>query len=346
MRAPHEGVACVPSDPGGAPGAGAASVNAAVPSPDPGAAATSASATHQHLLNVVLAEIGPDGAGDALRLLDAGCGDGLLLAFLARSLAHHRPRLAVHLHGFDVHDHGVQPRDYFRRTLERLQTQVPGPPWAQRLALISDREAWPWPAGSFDMVVSNQVLEHVRDHHHFMTQLCRVLRPGGVSVHVFPSRHCWIEPHLHMPFAHRIGSPLASARYIEWASRLGFGRHDPALETRRDYAHRHADYLARNVNYKTVQALQALAQACGLEADFGHTAGLFTTKLRMLLGRPPGAAHVSLRGSTTSLPRATLPFRWLSSVTLLLRRPDTAGDHPEPVAAPQACGHRAEAHRP
>ena len=304
-----------------------------------------ASVTHQHLLDVMLAHVGSATPGNLLRVLDAGCGDGLLLAFLARGLAWHRPDRVLELHGFDVHDHGVQPKDYFDRTLDLLRTQVPDTPWEQRLALISDRAPWPWPEARFDVVVSNQVLEHVRDHRHFLTQLRRVLRPGGFSVHVFPTRHCWIEPHLHIPFVHRIGTPKGVARYIEVATRLGFGRHDPACESRRAYALRHADYLAHNVNYRSVRELHALGMQSGLEVEFGHTAGLYLTKLRQLLGRSPRPVRAQPPQPPGAPPRGALPYCWLSSVTLVLRRPESGCAENEAIAAPTLRADRSEVPR-
>lgn len=39
---------------------------------------------------------------------------------------------------------------------------------------------------SFDVVLCNHVLEHVTDDHRCMTELCRVLRPGGIAVMQVP----------------------------------------------------------------------------------------------------------------------------------------------------------------
>lgn len=303
--------------------------SAAKASPDPSPGSTGAlargagsappplSVMHQHLLNVAVSRLA-FGRGP-VRLLDAGCGDGLLLAYLARGLEHHFPRAEFELYGFDVGNHGVQPPDYFRRTIETLQSRVPWQRWDGRLALISDRDRWPWPADTFDVVVSNQVLEHVRDHRLFFSELRRTLAPGGFSVHVFPTRHCVVEPHLKIPFAHRIGNRAMTARYIEFATRLGLGRFDARVETRRGFAVRHADYLAENVNYRSVPEIQDLATKCGLRASFRHTPGLYSAKLRALLGKT-GATRLWTDGREPGARAATFPFRLLSSVTLILTR--------------------------
>lgn len=43
-------------------------------------------------------------------------------------------------------------------------------------------EKWPLEDGSVDVVCSNQVIEHMLDTDHFVSEVLRVLRPGGVAV--------------------------------------------------------------------------------------------------------------------------------------------------------------------
>lgn len=45
----------------------------------------------------------------------------------------------------------------------------------------------PYPAGSFDIVFTSNVLEHVRELEAMMREIGRVLAPGGLAVHVVPS---------------------------------------------------------------------------------------------------------------------------------------------------------------
>jgi ubiquinone/menaquinone biosynthesis C-methylase UbiE len=60
----------------------------------------------------------------------------------------------------------------------------------------------PFEDASFDAILSNQVLEHVPDIEVVARELARVLKPGGMSLHLFPHLGVWREPHTRVPFLH------------------------------------------------------------------------------------------------------------------------------------------------
>ena len=64
----------------------------------------------------------------------------------------------------------------------------------------------PFDNDEFDMVVSNEVLEHVQNHEEAFREIRRVLKPTGISIHIFPSRHTPVEPHVFVPLATMIRS--------------------------------------------------------------------------------------------------------------------------------------------
>lgn len=49
----------------------------------------------------------------------------------------------------------------------------------------------PFEANSFDVIFCNHVLEHVRDDHLALTEMLRVLRPGGWAILQIPIFHPW-----------------------------------------------------------------------------------------------------------------------------------------------------------
>lgn len=68
--------------------------------------------------------------------------------------------------------------------------------------------------GSFDVVISNQVLEHAMDLPAIFREIRRILRPGGVSLHAFPSRWSLLEQHVSVP----LGGVFRSRSYLRfWA---------------------------------------------------------------------------------------------------------------------------------
>jgi SAM-dependent methyltransferase len=62
----------------------------------------------------------------------------------------------------------------------------------------------PFDDASFDMVFSVTVFEHVMDYDSALAEIRRVLRPDGISVHLFPAPWKPIETHAFVPFAARV----------------------------------------------------------------------------------------------------------------------------------------------
>ena len=54
--------------------------------------------------------------------------------------------------------------------------------------LVCDATRLPFRDASFDFIFSSSVLEHIRDRGPLYRELRRCLRPGGVMVHIMPSR--------------------------------------------------------------------------------------------------------------------------------------------------------------
>ena len=59
----------------------------------------------------------------------------------------------------------------------------------------------PFVDNTFDFVLSNQVFEHVKNYSSALSEITRVLKPGGISFNIFPPRYKIIEPHVKVPFA-------------------------------------------------------------------------------------------------------------------------------------------------
>ena len=127
------------------------------------------------------------------RILDFGCGSGrhtyeYLDAGFARTT------------GFDVKDYvrlrDPQDRRYFA------------------FAEGDGSDGIPFPDDTFDFITSTSVFEHVLKPAEIVPEIARVLKPDGVTLHVFPSRWRPVEPHIHVPFG---GAIQARAWLAFWA---------------------------------------------------------------------------------------------------------------------------------
>jgi SAM-dependent methyltransferase len=284
------------------------------------------SITHLHLLAVINSELPLAPSENAVRILDIGCGNGRLLEYFAHELARLHASVPIELHGIDVHDHGVQAQGFFDRAVEHLTSVCPDHPWKERLHLIADGDAWPFPDGYFHFAVSNQVLEHVRDHAAFLRELRRTLSEGGVSAHLFPLRHYIFEGHLHLPLVHRFRNTDLLRAYIRACSRLGLGKY-PAHRrefgtTLDEFVERHADYMQYFTNYLSQTEILRLAKHERFRASFRYSHGFYTNKLRAVLGLPSKLQYRRVRPVTFDW-LSTFLLRYVSSVTLFLTKDET-----------------------
>ena len=110
-----------------------------------------------HRIRVALALVPP---GEVTRLLDLGAGDGFVTARFAEAL---RASLGVAV------DVGVpEPLAPLSQPVQRAAARLPGP--------------LPFRSGCFDVVVSLETIEHLLDPDELLSEVHRVLAPGGCLI--------------------------------------------------------------------------------------------------------------------------------------------------------------------
>jgi SAM-dependent methyltransferase len=62
----------------------------------------------------------------------------------------------------------------------------------------------PFDDDTFDLVFSVTVFEHVMDYDTVLAEIRRVLKPGGISIHVFPGPWQFLESHVFVPWASKL----------------------------------------------------------------------------------------------------------------------------------------------
>src|ERR1039458_8920908 len=77
---------------------------------------------------------------------------------------------------------------------------------------------------SFDLVVNNQVLEHVADLDAALAEIHRVLKADGAVLSIFPARDVFREGHIGIPFSHWFPkNSRLRFYYVRGLRRLGLG---------------------------------------------------------------------------------------------------------------------------
>ncbi|WP_448591309.1 class I SAM-dependent methyltransferase [Thermoflexus hugenholtzii] len=110
---------------------------------------------------------------EGARILVDGCGIGIYVEALRA--------FSPEVHGLDI-DAGYL-REARRRGIGCL--------------VQAAAEALPYPDGSFDVILSHEVIEHVADDRRAVAEMVRVLRPGGRILLFCPNRWFPFETHGH-----------------------------------------------------------------------------------------------------------------------------------------------------
>ena len=86
--------------------------------------------------------------------------------------------------------------------------------------LCGDGAALPLPDGSVDIVICNQVYEHIVDPDGMSREISRVLAPGGAAFFGLGNKYQVIEPHYRLPFLSWVPERVAD-RYVAASGRAG-----------------------------------------------------------------------------------------------------------------------------
>jgi SAM-dependent methyltransferase len=225
------------------------------------------------------------------RVLDFGCGAGRTI----RSL---RARGYVNAFGYDVGDGrnllGIDRDNISVGTLLNLQL--------------------PYEDNSFDLVVSDQVFEHVQDQVRVFQELYRITRPGGHGLHIIPARYMPLEGHIHVPF----GGVIQHRWWYKLWALLGIrNKHQQGLSADETADH-NAYFVTDATRYVATSCYRVLWKAIGFEYEFGEQQFFDThprQSMRMIgkLGWP-----------------AMCLYRTFRSRIVHLRKPDTTAGREKP----------------
>lgn len=109
----------------------------------------------------------------------------------------------------------------------------------------------PFEDNTFDFIFSNNVFEHVQNYQETISELARVLKPGGYCLHFFPSRWRPIESHIYVPFS----SVIQSNWWLYFWVLLGIRNEWQDCNTIKERNIRFYNYLRQETNYLSRQQL-------------------------------------------------------------------------------------------
>ncbi len=120
----------------------------------------------QRRLSVIFDDLLPESLENA-RMLDLGCGTG----WFSKGACERRARVV----SLDISP-----------ALARIARRR-----AQTLAISADACRAPFAAGSFDLIISSEMLEHLPEPERGIQEIARLLAPGGIAILTTPNRH-WL----------------------------------------------------------------------------------------------------------------------------------------------------------
>ena len=120
-----------------------------------------------------------------IKILDWGCGRGDLVKFLNDQ-------------GYDCYGLEIETNS---KIINQLNLDSNNDIY-NKLSFIKDNNITKFNSNYFDIVITNQVIEHMSNKISFIEELKRILKTGGFSYNILPAKYRLIEVHLRMPFVH------------------------------------------------------------------------------------------------------------------------------------------------
>jgi SAM-dependent methyltransferase len=205
-------------------------------------------------------------------VLDYGCGAGTVVKMLRAA-------------GFDAYGVDIRWPGHDAGDLEDSELGRQG-----ILRYYDEGGPLPFDDDSFDVIVSDQVFEHVAPLEASLREIERVLRPGGVAYHHFPSKSVWREGHIGIPFSHRLPPGRFRLAYTTALRRAGLGTWKDERPAR-EWATEKLDWIDRWTVYRPAGEIHAVfgrnADLVNREIDYCRFRAGDRRALRTVLSWPP-----------------------------------------------------------
>ncbi len=118
----------------------------------------------------------------SLKILDWGCGKGELIEYLNNN--------NFDCFGVEINKLKLQSNIQKKNDNDK------------KIFLINSDNKTNFDSNYFDIILTNQVIEHIDNKDSFLLEINRILKKGGISYNILPAKYRINEVHLKMPFVH------------------------------------------------------------------------------------------------------------------------------------------------
>ncbi len=167
------------------------------------------------------------------------------------------------------------------------------------ISLVGADGAAAFPAGYFDLVVADQVFEHVADLDKVAADIARLLKPDGILIGIYPAPLRPIEPHYRLPLVHWLAKGRLQRALIVAMVRAGLGVKPPAETSRCAMAAIVAEYAATETFYRSTREVRRIFARHDVALDFDALPRL---RMEAKLQRLSGVRRALLLASSRLLP--------------------------------------------
>jgi SAM-dependent methyltransferase len=183
------------------------------------------------------------------RILDVGCGRGDVVFWLLEQ--------GWDAWGIDIESRYVDiGRDYLQRTgrdPDRIR--------------VFNGATYPLFNSSFDVVISDQVFEHVANLDALASEVSRVSHYGTLGLHIFPARWRPIETHMRTPFVHWLPKGTSRRQALTGLLLMRCSAGYFADRTIAERAEIFARFSDEETFYRPLREIQETMQRHGMKAD-------------------------------------------------------------------------------
>ncbi len=220
------------------------------------------------------------------KILDFGCGNGSLVNSFQKD-------------GFNAQ--GCDLKFKAGPHAERLQEEG----LIKTVSLSNYR--LPYDDNTFDYIVSETVFEHVQNTDQSIKEIHRILKSGGVALHLFPAKYGIIESHIYVPLA----SVLNCRAYLLFWALLGIRKSNQKGMIAKDVAMKNKEYLDSSTNYLSTKEINDAFKLHFSEVRFVE---------KTTIQNSPTRITVTLSKALRFAPFLPYLYRTFKSVAVLTRK--------------------------